>query len=207
MVDADGDPIKSIDDVMKLQNPRTRQAFTEEEAGMWLLSAQQQFNQNLANTEKQIEQIADVTLAIKDEADSVAYEYGELLKAMPELRDEIWADYQETLQKDPKSGIIIKAPISLSKFYARQLKPYVDKALSLEDVTPPAPTPPAAGTSAAPAKAAPANPAAAQTAAEAAKAAKRADRSDIYSGGKTDVADPEADEWADAAKEVFGPIK
>lgn len=205
--DADGDPIKGIDDVMKLRNPRTGVAFTEEEAGMWLLSAQQQFNQQVASTDKQIEQIADVALTIKDEADSVAYEYGEILKAMPELRDEIWADYQETLQKDAKTGIITKAPISLKKFYDRQLKPYVDKALALEDTPAVGALPAAPGTPAPAAPPAPTDPAAAKAAADAAKAAKRADRSDIYTAGKANVTDPEEDEWAAAATEVFGPIK
>jgi len=65
LADKDGDPIRGIDDVMKLVNPRTGVAFTEEEAGMWFLSAKQQFDQNSAAIENQIAQIAEVNLDLK----------------------------------------------------------------------------------------------------------------------------------------------
>lgn len=195
--DADGDPIKSINDVMKLMNPRTGQPFTQEEAGMWLLSAQQQFNQNLASVEKQIEQIADVNMDLKDQVDSINYQYGELLRAMPELRDEIWQDYQNTLVKDPKSNIIVKAPVSFERFYERALKPYADKALALEEAAAPV----------APLPVVPViDPAKIEADAKADRAKKRADRSDIFGGGK-DVDDSEDQEWATAATAVFGPRK
>lgn len=198
--DKDGDPIRTIDDVTKLINPRTGEAFTDEEAGMWLLSAQQQFNQTLAAVEAQIEQVAEVNLDLKDQADLIRYQYGELLKAMPDLRDELWADYEATLVKDPASGLILRAPINLERYYARNLKPYAEKALQLEQEaagggTPPAPVKPAV------------DPAAAKAAAEAEKARKRADRSDIYGGGDNKNEDPEDKEWNDAAVAVFGPRK
>jgi len=71
-------------------------------------------------------------LISKDQADIIRYEYEELLEANPDLRDELWADYEATLIKDPETGIILRAPISLQKFYTRNLKPYVDKAIELE---------------------------------------------------------------------------
>lgn len=195
--DHDGDPIRGIEDVMKLINPRTvnseefpnGRAFTEEEAGMWLLSAQQQFNQNIAQVDKQIEQIAEVNIDLKDQADSVSYEYGELLKAMPELRDQIWAEFEKTLVKDEKSGIITKAPVSLERFYKIALQPYAKLAQNLETEE--------AAKQAAEAKAAE----------EAKKKNERADRSDIFGGGNTDTTDPEDKEWNDAAVTVFGPRK
>lgn len=187
--DADGDPIKSIEDVMKLINPRTKEPFTEEDAGMWLLAAQQQFNQNLANTEKQIEQIAEVNVDLKDQADSISYQYGELLKAMPKVRDQIWAEYEKTLVKDEKSGIIIKAPVSLERFYEIALQPYAKLAENLE----------AEET----AKAAED----AKIAAETAKKNSRADRSDIFGGSSAGMTDTEDAEWNEAATTVFGPRK
>lgn len=185
--DADGDPIKGVEDVMKLINPVTQQPFTEEEAGMWLLSAQQKLNQTLADTSRQVEEIAEVNIDLKDQSDSIVSEYGELLKALPEVRDQIWTEYQKTLVKDPKSGIITKAPVSLENFYRIALKPYVDLAAKLETQE-------------------------AETAAQTAQAAEqaklerqrqRADRSDIY-GGRTDIDDPDEDEWAEAAKSYYG---
>lgn len=199
LADADGDPITSIDDVMRLNNPRTGEAFTEEEAGMWLLSAQQKFNQSLQNIEKQIGTIAEVNVDIQDQADAVNHRYGALLKEMPKLRDELWAEYEKTLDKDPESGIITKMPVSLEKFYEIALRPYAAVAQKAEAEADAA----AADTSAADAKAA-------EEAAKAEiadKAKKRADRSDIYGGGKTDEMDEEEKEWATAATNVFGPRK
>lgn len=197
--DRDGDPIRGLSDVTKLINPRTGEAFTDEEAGMWLLSAQQQFNQTLKSVEDQIESIAEVNLDLKDQADIVKYQYSELLKAMPELRDELWADYEATLVKDPTSGVILRAPINLERYYARSLKPYADKALQLESEAPLAPI-------AAPVKPA-IDPAKVEADALVDKTKKRADRSDIYGSGDNKNEDPEDKEWNDAAVTVFGPRK
>lgn len=201
--DADGDPINGIDDVMKLINPRTSQPFTEEEAGMWLLSAQNQFNNNLSRIEKQVEQIADTNLALKDEADAINYRYGELLKAMPDLRDRLWAAYQKTLVKDEKSGIIINAPVSLEEFYEIQLEPYAQLARDAEEAQNGGNANPAAPTETPEQKAE--REKQEKQAAEEKKRKERQDRSDIYGGTQQEDQDPEDKEWAEAATEVFGP--
>lgn len=191
--DADGDPIRGIEDVMQLINPRTGKEFTEDEAGMWLLSAQQQFNQNRATIEKEAEQIAEVNLDVKDQADAINAKYGDYLKANSELRDELWADFQSTLVIDEKSGLITKAPVSLERFYERALSPRIEAETKAQADTE--------------AKAA-ADAAAEQQAKEAAEKQRRrdrSDRSDIYAPNNQPDDDPEAKEWADAAREVFGP--
>jgi hypothetical protein len=183
--DADGDPISSVADVTKLINPQTGEAFTREEATEWLLSAQQQFNQRLSGVDKQIEQIAEVNVDLKDQADSINYQYGELLKSMPELADQLWTEYQKTLVKDPTSEIITGMPVSLERFYEIALQPYIKLAESLEAQQ------------------------TAQTAAEKAEAEvkktrTRADRSDIYGRGKVDDMDDDEKEWSKAAQEYYG---
>lgn len=183
--DKDGDPINSIEDVMKLLNPRTGEAFTEDEASMWLLSAQQQFNQNLATMDKKINQIAEVNVDLKDQADSINYQYGELLKEMPELRDQLWTEYQKTLVKDANTDIITDMPVSLERFYEIALRPYVKLAESLE----------AQEAARADAEKAQANERKTRT---------RADRSDIYGRGKVDDMDDDEKEWQDAAKSYYG---
>lgn len=189
--DADGDPIKTIEDVMALTNPRTGEGFTEEEAGMWLLSAQQQFNEQKASIEKQADEIAEVNYELKDQADIINKKYGEFLKANPELRDELWADYLETLVKHEASGTIVKMPISLEKFYDRALKPRVEVETKQAD------------DAAAAQKAK--EEADAKAAAEAAEKKKKArqDRSDVFGSQQPENKDPEDDEWEQAEKEVF----
>lgn len=194
--DADGDPINSVEDVMNRVNPRTGEAFTEEEAGIWLLNAQQNLNKGLTNIDKQIDQIAEVNMDIKDEADAVNRKYGELLRAMPEKRDEIWAEFQKTLIKDEDSGVIIKMPVSLEKFYDTVMEPYAAVGQKAEqDEATKAKTDADAAAAAEKAKA-DAN----------AKAQRRADRSDIFGVGKTDEMDDEEKEWADAIDTVFPQI-
>lgn len=185
LADADGDPITSVADVQRLINPQTGEAFTREEATEWLLSAQQQFNQRLAGIDKQVDQIAEVNVDLKDQSDSINYQYGELLKSMPELRDQLWGEYQKTLVTDSKTGIITGMPVSLERFYDIALQPYVKLAESLEAQQQ------------------------AQTIAEKAqtdvkRSRTRADRSDIYGQGKVDDMDDDEKEWASAAKDYYG---
>lgn len=193
--DADGDPIHTIEDVQKLMNPRTGEAFTEEEAGMWLLSAQQKFNLQRATTEKQIEQITDTNVALKDEADYITEKYAEVLKDEA-LRDKLWAQYEKTLVKDEASGVIIKAPVSLEEFYEIALSPRMEVAQKATETAAAAEAAAEAATAAEAKKVADAETARQQT---------RADRSDIYAPPvDPKVVDKEADEWGAAAKEVFG---
>lgn len=193
----DGQLLDSIDTLMQYTNPRTGQPFTEEEAGMYLLQANQQLKDNMSRMEAQVEEIASTNLALKDEADLINYQYGALLEAMPELRQQLWDAYSKTFQTDSKSGIITKAPVSLQKFYATALEPYAELGRRLEaeetaknannTQTPPAPTAPA------------------QQQQEAQRKQQvRQDRSDIYGGGKIDTQTEDDKEWGVALENVFG---
>lgn len=190
--DADGDPIKTIDDVMKLINPRTNEPFTEEQAGAWFLSAQQAFNQKKADEAKRIEQIAEVNMDLKDQADILNKRYGNILKTDVALRDRLWAAYQKTLIKDPKTNLIVSAPVSLEEFYDLHLEPRA-KAAETAQVD--------AAKVAADAKAAED---AKKAKEDEDRAKKRADRSDIYAAGTNDNTDPEDKEWGAAHEAVYG---
>lgn len=183
--DADGDQIRTIEDVQKLMNPNTGKPFTEEEAGSWLLQAQQHLNTQLQELEKQIEQIAETNISLKDQSDSIKGEYGELLKANPNnIREKIWVEYEKTLKKDEKSGIIIEAPVSLESFYRAALAPYVELAKQLEAQ-------------------AEAETKDSKVEADKAKTQNQTDRADITSGGKSDTRDDEEKEWDKAAKSYY----
>lgn len=184
LTDADGDPIRTPADVMKLLNPNTQKPFTEEEAVQYLFAAQKHLDKELATAEKEIERVADIQIMIRDETDNIRAKFGEILTKMPELRKEIWADYKATLKLDPKTSVIIDAPISLERFFERALQPYAEYAETLKSQQ-------------------------AQTA-ETKKAEvqqrkqTQADRQDITSGGKGDVTDPEDEEWNKAFKKQYG---
>lgn len=194
MRDADGDPIRSVADVMKLIDPRTGSNFTEEAASVWLTAARQQFNEQRAQAEAEVTQVAEVNIALKDEADLVNARYGELLKAMPDVRDKLWAQYQKTLVRG-KNNVIVKTPVSLKDFYTTALEPYAElgrKAEADEDAKATAEAQKAEET---------------KKAEDAKRQRTRQDRSDIYSGGKTGDDDPEDKEWAAAAESLYGPRK
>jgi hypothetical protein len=192
LVDVDGDPIRTVQDVMARINPKTGEAFTENEAEVWLLSAKQQFATQQGELQSRAAQIAEVNVNIKDEADSVNSKYHEILEANPDLRAELWAAFDKTLIKDPETGIIIDMPVSLEMFYGTALKPYATVAANT------------AANEKAAAEAAEAEAAKAKAEEEAARHKKRTDRSDIYAGGKTDTLTSEDKEWAEAEKEVLG---
>lgn len=192
LTDSDGDPIRTIQDVQKLLNPNTGKPFTDEEAASYLLQAQRYLENQLKETDVKIQEIADVNLSIKDQADSVRDKYGQLLKALPNLQKQVWAAYEETLIKDEKTGIILKAPVNMQRFYDTALAGYMKLVERLEAE--------AKTKDEAEAKA---KKEAADKKKEAEKTNKRGDREDIISTGKSDTTDPEEKEWEDAAKRHY----
>lgn len=191
LTDADGDPIRTIEDVMKLMNPNTRKPFTEEEAASYLLQAQAHLDKQIKEAESKIEEIAEVNVGLKDDADTVRGKYGELFKAMPALQKEVYAAFAETLIRDEKTGIIVKAPVSMLRFYDTALAGYVKLAQQLE----------------AQAKAKTTADKNAKAGEEAKKKTEKkqdqTDREDITSSGKSDTTDPEDKEWGDVAKDYY----
>lgn len=188
LTDADGDPIRTPEDVMKLMNPNTGKAFSYEEASMYLLQAQQHLNRENEKTQAKIEEIAEVNMAIKDEAAAVRARWSKLLAAKPELAKETWADYQATLDVDEDSGIVVGKRISMERFYNRALAGYESQAEVAQTAEQ---------------KAQDAETARKAAEAKAERLQNRADRGDITSNGKTDTTDPEDKEWGQAFKQHY----
>lgn len=191
----DGELLDTVDKVMQYTNPATGEPFTREEATLWLSQSERALEKQTAEMNATVERIADVQLDLKDQADVVNYEYGELLVAMPDLQKKLWGEYEKTLTKDPKSGIITNAPVSLQEFYAAALEPYAQLGRQLEQQE--------SDKTVADQQASEA----AKQQAEQAKQQRRQDRSDIYGSGKTDTQTEDEKEWAAAAEAVFGPLK
>lgn len=188
----DGELLDSPEKVMQFINPSTGEAFTRDEAVLWLAQANKELDQNISEMNAQIDNITDVYMNLKDESDVIDYEYGELLREMPELRDKLWAEYSKSLDKDPKSGYFTKARMSLKNFYETALEPYAELGRNLEAQD--------AQKAADDAKAAEE----AQKQTEREKQQRRQDRSDIYGGGKVDDLTDEEKDWNEAAVNVFG---
>ena len=176
--DSDGDPITGIEDLTKLINPKTGDLFTDEEAGSYLLSAQQKLNRDVESVEKFIEEVAETNVQIEDGALRVVEKYGSILEKNTELRDRLLAGYNKTLVKDPNTGVAIKAPIDVVEFFDLALEPMIKQQSAEAE-------------------------AAAKASKEAeARAQKQAqsDRGDLKPSGKAEQLAPEDEEWAEAEK-------
>lgn len=192
LVDQDGDPIRSADDLLKLINPATEEPFTPEEARVAFIEYQGIFNQQLAAVQQEIKTIAEVNVTLKDEADAMLSKYSEVLKANPELQQRVWAQYEKTLTKDPKSGVILRAPVSLAEFYDVALSPYAQASQVQQQALE------------AKAQAETQRLEAEKKAEELKKKQTRSERSDIYGGSQVDTTSPEDKEWMEAIKSNFG---
>lgn len=181
LTDADGDPIRSIEDVQKLTNPNTGKPFTEEEAGAWLLAAKKHLNERNEEVEKKIDGIAQANLDLRDWSDAVRTKYGEFIKANPGIWQPIWAEYERTLEKDEKSELITRAPVNLERFVDVALAPHIKLVETTQQQAEQEQ----------------------KDKVEKDKKQVRADRSDIYAGGKSGTPDKDDEEWGQAAKEYY----
>lgn len=177
--DSDGDPIRDIDDVTKLINPKTQDYFTDEEAGAWLLSAQKKLNEDVTQVEKFIEDVAEVHLRLEDGAARVVEKYGDYLTKNPETKNRLLQAYNKTLTKDPKSGLAINDPIEVVEFFDLALEPILANQTAEAEAA-------AKATKEAEAQA---------------RKNRQTDRGDLKQSGKADVIPEEDKEWATAIKD------
>lgn len=176
--DSDGDPIRGIDDLTGLINPKTGDYFTEEEAGAWLLSAQQKLNQDVATVEKFIEDVAETNLLLTEGAQRVAQKYAPILSQDAALKTRLLEAYNKTLVKDPKSGVALRAPVDVEEFFDIALEPLVAaKAAEAEAAK------------------------AAKAAADKKAKASQGERGDLKPSGKSERYSETDKEWAQAIKD------
>lgn len=198
--DADGDPIRSIDDAMKLLDPRTGEPFTEEAAAQFLIAAQGQLSRQNEENRKEAERVAQINIDLRDAADDIREKYGDLLNHKPEgseatLGQLIMSEYRKTLKTHEGTDVIVEAPVSIKTFFDTVMAPYAQMTSQQK---------------------------AEQTAQEAAKTEAeskaeklekenrrlrtRFDRDDIFSrdSDRDDSMSQEDKEWAQAVKEVYG---
>lgn len=195
LTDADGEPIKSIEDVMKLRNPNTGKAFTETEAAAWLLKAQQHLNKQVQEAQAEVERVAEVHLSLKEQAARIRDKYGALLEANPNgIREKVYASYQRTLKLDEKSKLILDAPVSMEEHYEAMLEPYERLAAQMEANTDKQEQNQQTQQNQKTQQ---------QQQVQQTKQTSRSDRQDIIGGGKTNTKDPEEAEWEQAAKAYY----
>ena len=186
LVDADGDPIKSISDMLQLINPRTREPFTYDEARAWVDEKSVQYHAAVQERVAEAQRIVENNTAVSKGAEKVKEVYGKLLESMPEVAKQLVQTYQKTLEMTP-SGNVKKAPVDILEFYNIAMQPYVDMAEKTEQYK---------------------DAAEQKVQAEAKQREKikrtKTDRADITGGGNTDDRSESDKEWDAAFREVLG---
>lgn len=120
----DGTPINSVTQLTQVINPETSEPYTREEAASLLLDAQRIVQENIAANEKQVDELTDINVNFKEEADEVDRLYGDVLKAFPETAKELLDAYQKTFETSKDGTYVTKVPISPLAFYGPALRPF-----------------------------------------------------------------------------------
>jgi len=122
VVDADGDVIKTKEDLMQRVNPHTGEPFTEPEAALWLLSAQNKLDKENAESEKEVERLVDLHNSIHEDINYISTKYGDFIKQDPARMKEIYSEWKQSLEINGENQIITKAPVSLRRTFDLALK-------------------------------------------------------------------------------------
>jgi len=129
----DGTVIESVSQLTNIINPETNENYTREEAAQMLLQAQQTISENIQAVERRVDQLTDLNVSFKEEADRVQELYGDLLKEMPEVAEDLIKAYQKTFTVDKDNGFVTNITISPLEFYGAALKPYQTQANQLAE--------------------------------------------------------------------------
>lgn len=122
----DGTPVTSVTQLTQIINPETAEPYTREEASTLLLEAKQIVEKNLADYEKQVDELTDLNVDFKEQADEVDRRFGAVLKAFPEEAKEWLAAYQKTFKMSEDGSYVTDVPISPLEFYGPIVKPFLN---------------------------------------------------------------------------------
>lgn len=120
----DGTPITSVSQLTQIINPETEEPYTREEASTLLLDARKIVDENVAAYEKRVDELTDLNVNFKEQADEVDRLYGDILKAFPEEAKGWLEAYQKTFTLSKDGTYVENVPISPLEFYKPILAPY-----------------------------------------------------------------------------------
>lgn len=124
----DGTPISSVSQLTQVVNPETNEPYTRDEAASLLLDAQRIVNDNMSAYEKQVDELTDLNVSFKEEADRVDELYGDVLKAFPDVAKDLLEAYQKTFKLSSDGSYVENVPVSPLEFYGPALRPFRNAA-------------------------------------------------------------------------------
>lgn len=120
----DGTPINSVEQLTQVINPATEEPYTREEAATLLLDARKIVDDNIAAYEKRVDELTDINVSFKEEADEVDRLYGDVLKAFPDVAKDLLEAYQKTFTVSADGQYVESVPVSPLAFYGPALRPF-----------------------------------------------------------------------------------
>lgn len=133
LLDSEGKQINGVSDIAgKLVNPETNDVFTWEEAKDWFDKKQTEQKDWINTVEQNIDALAETTQLLHEGEKEVMHKYGELLKKLPDVAKEAFDGYKSTLEIDKNTGVVLKAPISVTQYYDMVMRPYVAVAEQMQ---------------------------------------------------------------------------
>lgn len=134
--DSDGKVIETAQDIVDrgLINERTGEPYTYEQAASFMLEANRKMAENVAKVNSWAETVAEENISLQEGNYRVMQEFGEILKAMPNLAKELANTYVETqLEWDAKGNYITKMHMKPEDFYRLAVAPYKQVGQQMAD--------------------------------------------------------------------------
>ena len=114
----DGTPINSVEQLTSVINPATDEPYTREEAATLLLDARRIVDDNIRAYESRVDELTDLNVSFKEQADEVEHKFGDILKAFPDVAQDLLKAYQKTFTMSDDGKYVTNVPIPPMEFYA-----------------------------------------------------------------------------------------
>jgi hypothetical protein len=114
----DGTPITSVEQLTSVINPSTDEPYTREEAATLLLDARKIVDDNMKAYESRVDELTDLNVSFKEQADEVDHKFGDILKAFPDVAQDLLKAYQKTFTMSADGKYVTNVPIPPMEFYA-----------------------------------------------------------------------------------------
>lgn len=114
----DGTPITSVEQLTSVINPSTDEPYTREEAATLLLDARKVVDDNIKAYEARVDELTDLNVDFKEQADEVERKFGDILKAFPDVAQDLLKAYQKTFTMSEDGKYVTNVPIPPMEFYS-----------------------------------------------------------------------------------------
>lgn len=125
--DSNGQVVKTAQDIVDrgLINERTGEPYTYDEAASFMLEAGRKMSENIEELNSWAENVAEQNISLVEGNHRVMEQWGDVLKAMPKLAQELAAEYVTTqLEFDKTGSYITRMGMAPEAYYNRVMAPY-----------------------------------------------------------------------------------